>query len=270
MMEWSQPVLASGALCKIPYGLVPCPYPRWQLFHSRFFGPSWRGGAELEARPPAYWCTRIRGCVSVSHVRAPSARAPAAAASGTRRTTVGGVSERSRRTASRTLRAKEGPADRRGILRRWGGKSMMAAAAAAAATTKAATGLKWETTPRSTGSSSLPVVTESLAATTAVPWLGVALRLLVALLLNAARADKEGEKEAGDGYLLGRLTEASSLSWSGRGGAWGKRRGRCLHSPSFFPRWFLFIAWPPLCWMVLCSCICGSSLTISVASRQHC
>ncbi|KAK9401859.1 putative transmembrane protein [Crotalus adamanteus] len=61
----------------------------------------------------------------------------------------------------------------------------------AAAATKAATGLKWETTPRSTGSSSLPVVTESLAATTAVPWLGVALRLLVALLLNAARADKE-------------------------------------------------------------------------------
>lgn len=90
---------------------------------------------------------------------------------------------------------------------------------AAAAATKAATGLKWETTPRSTGSSSLPVVTESLAATTAVPWLGVALRLLVALLLNAARADKEGEEEAGDGYLLqGRLTEASSLSWSGPGG----------------------------------------------------
>lgn len=61
----------------------------------------------------------------------------------------------------------------------------MAAAATAAAK------LKWETTPRSTGSSSLPVVTESLAVTTAVPWLGVALRLLVALLLNAARADKE-------------------------------------------------------------------------------
>ncbi|XP_063161071.1 transmembrane protein 131 isoform X2 [Candoia aspera] len=61
----------------------------------------------------------------------------------------------------------------------------MAAAATAAAR------LKWEATPRSTGSSSLPVVTESLAVTTAVPWLGVALRLLVALLLNAARADKE-------------------------------------------------------------------------------
>lgn len=70
----------------------------------------------------------------------------------------------------------------------------------AAAATTAATRLKWEATPRSTGSSSLPAVTESLGATTAVPWLGVALRLLVALLLNAARADKEGEEEAADGY----------------------------------------------------------------------
>ncbi|XP_058042228.1 transmembrane protein 131 [Ahaetulla prasina] len=61
----------------------------------------------------------------------------------------------------------------------------------AATGTTAATRLKWEAAPRSTGSSSLPAVTESLAATTAVPWLGVALRLLVALLLNAARADKE-------------------------------------------------------------------------------
>lgn len=70
----------------------------------------------------------------------------------------------------------------------------------AATATTAAARLKWEATPRSAGSSSLPVATESLASTTAVPWLGVALRLLVALLLNAARADKEGEEEAAYGY----------------------------------------------------------------------
>ncbi|XP_062982361.1 transmembrane protein 131 [Elgaria multicarinata webbii] len=54
----------------------------------------------------------------------------------------------------------------------------------------AAAVLKREATSRSSGSS-LPLTENPVAATAAAPWLGAALRLLVALLLNVARAEKE-------------------------------------------------------------------------------
>lgn len=118
MMEWPQPVLASGVLCKILYGLVPCPYPRWQLFHSLFFFGSVLEGRSRARSTPSCLLMHAdpRVCVRESCARAECSRP----SRGCLRHALNdrGRSERARRTASRTLRAKEGPADRRGILRR--------------------------------------------------------------------------------------------------------------------------------------------------------